>query len=134
MGERVLVRTQGGSSQWQRGSICKVNSEVTYWVKIEGRVVLKHVDQLVKFNDPLVLSDLTNLNSSLCNEIVEPLCTTGGTNKDWSVPDQLGVQNPVEHAQIIPETASSTFQDLTVSEVKRYPSRIRRPPERLQYT
>ena len=50
VGEAVLARNYSGGNKWLKGIISEKTGPVSYKVKIDGGVIRRHVDQLVKYH------------------------------------------------------------------------------------
>ena len=104
IGDKVLFRNLG--SEWNLGIVTERTGPVTYNIKINDRVILKHVDQIVKYYDNSPIKDISLApipqNSSqlpLLSEIIKP--TFNATN-DNKVNVENSIENPIVSPNINP--------------------------------
>ena len=104
-GAAVLARDYGGANKWVSGIVLQRLGPITYSVEISnGRIVKRHIDQL------------------------KP-CVEART------PPEVSLENPtVLDNQYYPtEDAVQVTPDMDQPLVRRYPQRLRHPPDRFRY-
>ncbi|XP_062405896.1 uncharacterized protein K02A2.6-like [Sardina pilchardus] len=121
VGQRVLARDYRNNTQkWQSGTITSQTGPLTYTVDIGHDMVWRrHVDQLLDAAGPTTM-DADPTSCSDGPELNDPEPDTAdisGNTEDGSGTDTPVVQCPTASVTPVP--------------VRRYPERIRRPPEKL---
>ena len=115
-GTPVMVRDYTGSHKWISGVVLKKLGPVTYQVETsQGRVMKRHIDQLRSRAQDAIESEVTPTDSS--------------TLDDYSYPEPEGRQTAPDEGHA-PEEHGQEPQ-LTHPPERRYPLRVRRPPDRL---
>jgi len=111
-----------------------LEGKVNYKIESEeGRIIVRHVDQIVKFN---TVDLKTNLD--IDNLLKDPVFDVPHTNK--SLEEQINVNckpdviEDLVEPSISSAAVSTSVPDSTNVTVGRYPKRSRKPPDRLQYS
>ena len=122
VGQRVMVRNFRAGPLWIPGTVVKQNGPLTYLVKVkEDQVWKRHIDHVRQMEDtPREL--LKSKEHSGDSDISETEFT------DTSVTDVDGMDE-ISNARTRETTETAT--EPVATDVRRYPQRTRRPPERL---
>lgn len=133
-GERVLVGKLGPmiSEKWQLGTIVKPVSAVTYLVRVDGRIIYKHVNNLRKYvvNETVVpkmiyIDTQVSAEPKSPNIQCPPLVSTGSVPSDNVVISEKDSDIPSD----VPVPSHIPAQSPEV--VLRRSSRVPKPPQRL---
>lgn len=126
-GDTVLVSDPIGSNKCKFGKVVNRVGNVNYSINMDGRIVIKHVDQFIKFHKKSFETEKTVSQKS------EP--TDRAMNGDTGdfVPVVQSIPSPAEQ----PIETSKFDHNVVTNETsiavddRRYPVRSRKPPERL---
>ena len=135
VGQTVLVRNLRDGPKWFKGMIVEKSGPISYRVDVQGQIWSRHTDQLLKFNCKGVLNRERVTTPDPCVEVTYE-------------PPPVNINVTDSSPQSTPQfTPSITFSSPLASDPKkpthsphndsvppRYPSRVRKPPERLEVT
>ena len=149
IGDLVLFCNESTDKDWKLGTIVSVEGNVNYGIEREGKTIVRHVDQIVKFNElnktctnDKIVNDFNIPDAKiLCSEPVITELKTNAKTVDTSTNIVKNYSDMVdqtkkcdidsaEHNKINPSSAESEVSQ----NVRRYPERIRKQPDRLQYS
>ena len=123
-----------------KGVLSERTGPVSHKVRIEGSVIRRHIDQLVKNALPKVSE---NLDKSLLTEQEERLVKDTGNDREiGSLPPASRQLPPVSEetapipSEVVPDTPiaspTSTNSDVSLDVVPRRSTRVRQPPPYLK--
>ena len=143
VGDAVIARNYRGGDKWVKGVVSERMGPVSYKVRIEGGVIRRHIDQLVRNALPKVSE---NLDKSLLTEQEERLVNGTGNDREMGpllpasrqLPSVSEETAPVP-SEVVPDTPiaspDSTNSDVPLDVVPRRSTRDRQPPPYLkEYT
>ena len=160
VGDAVFVRHYGDGKRWLRGSIIEVHGSKHYIVSVQGRHLQSHVDHIIKSGqkittdsdsssaDPVELSvpdpeipDLPSVTSPRVPDSVVPglpLVTTPADTTPVAAERASSDQSPNaekgSEKLVLSESAQDKDNsgDAVLSAERRYPARVRNPPNYLK--
>ena len=131
VGQTVLVRNLRDGPKWLQGVIVEKSGPVSYRVDVQGQIWSRHIDQLLDCKGVPTRERVTI--SDPCVEVTyEPPPTDTSDLSPQSIPQiTLPITGSSPHA---PDPSNPTHSPPNDSISPRYPSRVRKPPERLEIT
>lgn len=131
VGQSVMAKNLRPGPNWIPGVIVERSGPLSYVIETEDKQIWRrHVDQLKELGDGVAMD-----NSTDDSELTYPPPTSAANDE---VTETAGTTDPVEPPQVEPvqpETESPDTSQLPVGEpvvpTSRYPTRVRKPPDRL---
>lgn len=155
IGDKVLYCNEATDKNWKFGKILSVQGNVNYKIESEGRSIVRHVDQIVKYNESedipgeyLSSNPISKPNADLNNS-----CNNDGVNFELRKDSpnialdstNLFSDSGISSGNIrinsddrtgnsaVPNNMETVAEPNETQNIRRYPSRIRKAPERLNY-
>ena len=120
IGQRVMVRNFRTGPHWIPGTVVKQNGPLTYLVKVrENQVWKRHIDHVCQMED--TPRELSKSNAADLNITENEFNDTSVTDDDFT--DEIADAGTRE--------TTGTVAEPVDSDIRRYPQRTCRPPDRL---
>ena len=134
IGSPVLVENFYGESKWLSAQAVERTGSLSYKVLVEGSIWRCHIDQIMKHNPSVVLarnntSSVAVAETPVLHRDPEPRASVSDA---LPVPPASGPQYLLDTSDCRNSTHKST-RSISKVLVKIYPSRIRKPPDRLGF-
>ena len=145
IGENVLARNLREGPKWVPGTILERTGPVSYRVQVRDQIWRRHTDQLLSSQvsptdetDPTAEPEMRNpiVNERPVRDVPLPLPVTPQTVLEQSSPEPevaQGTSTNTNTPPIVSPASSDSNSSPTSSSRKKYPTRQRRPPERLSH-